>query len=106
MECDIKNIPFETLEIFMSQKTSYVQKRTAFKVLQRYFRNFKTEDKCLGVNLDDLKELDALQSKSMSEAILELKKKGLSLEAQNSRLRRSAEELEKKLAKKNEDIIK
>lgn len=55
--------PFGHLEILMSQETTLIQKKTAFKVLQRYFRNIETKDASQGVNLDAdlMHKLDSLE---------------------------------------------
>ena len=37
----------------MGRHTSHLQKRTAYKVLQRYFRNFESYNKGQQVNFDE-----------------------------------------------------
>ena len=45
LEKELGSLPFAQLEILMDKQTSTLQKRTAFKVLKRYFRSGKTSDK-------------------------------------------------------------
>jgi len=47
----------------MSQETTLIQKKTAFKVLQRYFRNIETKDASQEVNFDAdlMHKLDSLE---------------------------------------------
>ena len=50
---DLDTLPMDQLEILMGRHTSHLQKRTAYKVLQRYFRNFESYNKGQQVNFDE-----------------------------------------------------
>ena len=49
---EIDALPFSAIKELLSEKTTNIQKRTAFKVLKRYFRNTRTQDFSQGVNFD------------------------------------------------------
>jgi hypothetical protein len=52
-EAGVESLPFEYLAQLLNKKTTAVQKKTAFKVLQRYFRNIKTKDMGITCALDE-----------------------------------------------------
>ena len=52
-EPGVESLPFEYLAQLLNKKTTAVQKKTAFKVLQRYFRNIKTKDMGITCALDE-----------------------------------------------------
>ena len=50
----LEMIPTSVLSIIIDKNTSLLQKKTAFKVLQTYYRNFTTEDFNSMVNFDEI----------------------------------------------------
>lgn len=50
IEADLATMPIESVMEIIDAKTSKAQKMTAFRVLQRYFRNVKTRDASENVN--------------------------------------------------------
>ena len=49
----LNTLPLEDIAILMDKNSSYLQKKTAYKVMQRYFRNVKSEEFGQSVNFDE-----------------------------------------------------
>lgn len=49
----MNSIPIDDIKLLISTNSTALQKRTAYKVMQRYFRNFETAEIGLNVNFDE-----------------------------------------------------
>ena len=101
-ELDVQALPFDKIEILMSKKTTMIQKRTAFKVLQRHFRkdpevaDAETQDNFYEHLLGDLDKFQGY--------INDLKQKIADMEDEDRKLRVQVEDLTSKNYMKNKEI--
>ena len=101
-ELDVQALPYDKIEILMSKKTSWIQKRTAFKVLKRHFRKEPdVEDAETQVNFYEhlLGDMEKFQ-----EYIDQLKEKIRDMEEQQRKLRAQNDDFLNKMKEKNQEI--
>jgi len=101
-EASVESLPFEYLQQLLNKKTTAVQKKTAFKVLQRYFRNIKTKDMGVTCDLDE----DLLRKQmDLKARVAQLKEDNYALLSDKVKLSGEVERAVVQIGKVNTELI-